>query len=69
VSSMTTRVSQALTGRAGAAYRRLVDHCAKCRRCKPVLDQVGRVVGAPAYCPEADALRREWDTARKEAAG
>jgi hypothetical protein len=50
-----------------SAYLRLAEHCAACRTCKPVLDRMGRRVGAPARCPEADALHQALTTARKGA--
>lgn len=50
-----------------SAYLRLAEHCATCATCKPVLDRMGRAVGAPAQCPEADALRRVWSVAHRAA--
>ncbi|SBT90469.1 hypothetical protein GA0115233_101915 [Streptomyces sp. DI166] len=64
--SVTARLGQVLTGRAGTAYRRFMDHCAACRTCRPELDWIGRAVGTPELCPEAETLRQEWDAARKD---
>ncbi|MCM1974018.1 hypothetical protein [Streptomyces sp. G1] len=53
--------------REGAALLSLMEHCAACHTCKPELDRMGRPVGTPARCPEADALHQALTAARKAA--
>lgn len=61
------RAAAAVTGKAGSAYRNLMDHCVDCPACKPQVDLLGRTVGTPEVCPVAAGLRQAWSNACREA--